>query len=548
VWFLKNGGTPNLTDRFAASPQTRYPAPNSTYAKTEGRPLSPNLRTIALLLVFALTAACAQGEIGPNNESDNNGQGADADVINGGGDAGPDDVEDDTVIDIIDPVDTGEDVTDIDDPDDAGPDTAGDAGDTDDTEDPDATEDTGGPCDQVTCSTGVCDPSTGTCVDCLGDGDCSAGVCDTSTNTCIGCQDDSDCGTDAYCHNTHSVCIEPCCTETVQDSFTAVGYSHNYFDIDVTPGGDPAIIFGDRDNDVLKYAQPVNGQWLSQTIPNTSTGNSGIDVRIVLDSNGNPHVIASRYQSLKHLWRDSNGWNSHDLVTPSGDSGYVDIAIDGNDTVHMIALLDYGDRIRYATYDAQGNRSGEDLALPGTDPNPPVWTNIGVTSSNTPVVSFQIGLDKELIIAEKPGTTWQYETAAQDVAQVHGLAVDHSDEPVVSYRKNSSNDGLRLLRRSGQTWNDTLVVADPDHGYSSDVAVGPLGDPHVIYMANGSGGQYDNPMYYARWNGNAWESIHVTGVDRAFYPRIVVDDTRTPHAVVYDPPRDAIEYVRLDTL
>lgn len=517
---------------------------------------------------MALISGCAQGEIDANNPQNNGQVDAGGDVYEGEGDVEVDGDRSDA-----DPSDSGADadvdptdVTDATDTrdedgsvDDAGDTSTSDAADVDqdtgdatsdaddvdqDTSDPD----TGGPCDQVTCSSGVCDPSTGTCVDCLDDTDCSAGVCDTSTNTCVGCTTDSDCGGQGICHGSASVCISPCCDETVQESFSNVGYSHNYFDIAVTPGGDPSIVFGDRDADEIKFAQPVNGQWLSQTIPNTQTGNSGVDLRMALDSNGDPHVIASRYGSLKHLWRDAQGWHSHDLLTPSGDSGYVDIAIDGNDTVHMIALIDYGDQLRYATYDAQGQRSGEDLTLPGTDPNPPVWTNIATTSTGTPVISFQIGLDKTLIIAEKPASSWQYETAGQDVAQVHGLAVDHDDEPVVSYRRNSTNDGLRLLRRSGQTWSDILVVDDPDHGYSSDVTVGPLGDPHLIYMANGSGGQYDNPMYYARWDGAAWESIHVTGVDRAFYPRIAVDDTRTPHVVVYDPPRDAIEYVKLDAL
>ncbi|MGM0559394.1 MAG: hypothetical protein ACQEVA_23625, partial [Myxococcota bacterium] len=513
----------------------------------QGMPVFSRIRVLALVLFIALLTACAQGEIGPNNEAENDTGGEQTDTIGGGGDAGVDgaDTTDDSGT-----TDSGSDTSSPDTSDTTQGDTGADTDDPDSdtgTDDDTADPDSGGPCDQVNCSSGVCDPNTGSCVDCLADSDCSAGVCDTTNNTCIGCASDGDCGADEYCHDTAAVCIAPCCEETVEDSFTAVSYSHNYFDIAVTPGGDPSIIFGDRDADVLKFAQPVNGQWLSQTIPNTETSNSGVDVRLALDSSGNPHVIASRYGSLKHLWRDNQGWNSHDLLTLSGDSGYVDIVIDSNDTVHMVALVDYGDQIRYATYDAQGQRTGEDITLPGTDPNPPVWTNIGVTSSGTPVVSFQIGLDKTLIIAEKPGSSWQFDTAAQDVAQVHGLAVDHNDEPVVSYRKNSTNDGLRLLRRSGGTWSDTLVVDDPDHGYSSDVAVGPLGDPHVIYMASGSA-QYDNPMYYARWNGAAWESIQVAGVDRAFYPRIAVDDTRTPHVVVYDPPRDSIEYVRLDTL
>ncbi len=402
-----------------------------------------------------------------------------------------------------------------------------------------------GPCASVRCSADtVCDPGTGTCVDCLGDGDCSGGmVCDTSTSSCVECLGDVDCGAGAHCDLGAQACIPSCCSNvTQQEAFSSTAYSHNRFDIDVDDQGTPAIVFLDGSDNTVKYAQPVNGQWMSQDVTTVSQSLSS-NVRLALGPNGNPHVILARYQYLKHFWRDQSGWHSEDLISNPPSVGYDDIAVDDQGGVHMIALVGYGDRVVYAYRSPQGQLSTEDLTLPGS--NPPVWVNLAVTSDGRPIASFQIGLDKTLVVAEKSaGGTWSYETPGQDVSQVHGMAVGPDDEPVIAYRKDSNNDGLHLLRRQGRNWSDDLIVANANHGFTPDVAVDSLGNPHVIYMANGAT-QYDNPLYYARWNGVDWEHDQITGVDRAFYPRIAVDANRVPHVVVYDPSRDTITYLKI---
>ncbi|QDG49481.1 hypothetical protein FIV42_01620 [Persicimonas caeni] len=369
--------------------------------------------------------------------------------------------------------------------------------------------------------------------------DCADGVCDPSTGQCVGCLSDNDCANGGRCHDREPVCVPACCNSvTQQDSFSSVSYSHNRFDIAVDSTGAPAIAFVDGDTDKIEFAQSINGQWLSQEVGSVSNSLS-TNIRMAYAPDDTPHIIVGRYQMLTHFWRDQSGWQSHSLLASPGSVGYVDIVADDQGTIHMVALIDYGAEVLYATHNAQGQRSDEYLTLPAQ--NPPVWVNLDATSDGRPVASFHIGLDKTVVLAERNAGTWAYETVGQGVSQVHGMAVDAANQPVVAYHK-ETNDGLRLLRREAQTWRDDLIVADPAHGYSPDVAVDSLGDPHVVYMAQGAT-QTDNPLYYARWNGAQWEHHQLPGVDRAFYPRIALDATRTPHVAVYDPSRDAIAYL-----
>ena len=208
----------------------------------------------------------------------------------------------------------------------------------------------------------------------------------------------------------------------------------------------------------------------------------------------------------------------------------------------MVAVYEYGDQVLYATQDAQDAHTTEYLTLPTQ--NSAGWNNVAVTSDDRPIASFYIGSDKQLIVAEQTsGGSWQYESVGQDIFETHGLDLDLDDEPVISHRR-STNDGLRLLTRTNQGWTDELVVADANHGYFSDLRVDDLGDPHVIYMAEGSSSS-DNPMYYLRWDGADWQSYHISGVDRAFYPRIALDSNGTAHAAVYDPSRSTVSYTHL---
>lgn len=476
-----------------------------------------SLRLAVFLIIsvslFGGLTACASGDLGPQqfkqteaDAQDGDAAGADTafDLADGWSDVAEDTGRPDTGQQDAGSQDSGQ----------------GDSG-QQDAETQDADSGSQDPCANVDCADGVCDPSTGACVGCLSDGDCANG---------------------GRCHDREPVCVPACCNSvTQQDSFSSVSYSHNRFDIAVDSNGAPAIAFVDGSTDKIEFAQSVNGQWLSQEVGAVS---QALSTHIRMTYAGDtPHIIVGRYEMLTHFWRDGSGWQSQSLLAApdSVSVGYVDIVADAQGAIHIVALVDYGGQVIYAKQDAQGQRSQENLTIPAQ--NSPVWVNVDATSDGRPVASFHIGLDKTVVVAERSAGTWSYETVGQGVSQVHGMAVGADDHPIVAYRK-ETNDGLRLLRRQAQSWQDDLIVANPSHGYSPDVAVDAIGDPHVVYMAQGST-QTDNPLHYARWNGAQWEQHQIPGVDRAFYPRVALDSTRTPHVAVYDPSRDAISYLML---
>ena len=378
----------------------------------------------------------------------------------------------------------------------------------------------GGPCGQ-TCVDGVCDPNTGSCVECLVDGDCmGAGLCDDQAK----------------------VCVPDCCTPLVEDAFTNITDSSPEFDIAVTDGGSPMIVFADEYDDKIELAERFNGQWYTQTV-DTNVPGSFPYIALAIDSTGVPHIIMSDYEVVRHYWRPQSTWMSHDLLFEPVLTDYVDIVVDAKDTVHMIAIFDYSpERVHYASFDAQGQRNAETWDSPVSDPL--TWANLGATSDGRPIASFDVGLADQVLIAEmNTGGNWVYETVGTDISQVHGMDVGPNDQPVVAFRYNS-NDGPRLLSRSGTTWHNELIVNNSDHGYYPHIAVDDVDNPHIIYRASLGVGNY--PPYYGYWDGNGWASHEVSTMPDVGDLKIAVDGNRTGHAAIEDEDRDTISYVRFD--
>ncbi|MBA2662746.1 MAG: hypothetical protein H0U74_10655 [Bradymonadaceae bacterium] len=371
-------------------------------------------------------------------------------------------------------------------------------------------------CAAVTCSSGVCNPADGQCVECLAHGDCAG---------------------EATCQPGLNVCIAPCCTFTASDIFSDVGYVHDRFDIAVTADGAQAVAFIDPKTNRLRYARMVANQWFSQDVAVLTNGDG--DVRLALEADGTPHMILSRYQTLKHYWQDASGWHDFDIPL-EGRNGQVDIVIDSANTVHMVVLVDYGEKVLYARRDAQGQRSSEYLTVP--DARRPSWTNIDATRDGRPIISFQIGAEQIAVVAERSAQgAWSYQTVNESISSVHGMALDPDDSPVIVYYR-EPGDGLRIIRRLGTDWNTERVVAED--GLWPDITIDRFGGVHLVYMLRNPADQFDNPMHYARWNGSAWQSWHITSVVRGFFPRVTTDDLGVMHAVVYDTNQKTVSYVR----
>ena len=136
-----------------------------------------------LVLCFALATGCAEGELGENQEANNNSSQADVSPA-------------DTNIITIGDVGT-----------DTGLDTGGEDTSTPDDVAPVDDADVDEPCDDPCQGMQICDAATGECVDCLGDDDCEQGVCDESAQECVNCIADTDCDGDLTCDIDENICV-----------------------------------------------------------------------------------------------------------------------------------------------------------------------------------------------------------------------------------------------------------------------------------------------------------------------------------------------------
>lgn len=457
---------------------------------------------VAWVLCSLLVVGCAQGEL--SNP--------------GAGDAGEESRED------VDRPDGGDDNSVDGSPDtDPPPSDAGDAAVDAYIPDEDGGEPDAGPpenCDEVTCEEGVCEPDTLECVECIEHDDCSDGLC----------------------HIEHPVCIRDCCDETTEDGFVDLGYIHDRYDIAVTGDGEPRMVVGNDDDEVLQYAQPVDGTWLKEDFAEEAA-NTSTKIKLALDADDDPHVLYSEYERLVYYWRGDSGWESQELVSDDDgdDPSYADLVFDDDGTLHIMSLLNYGDDILYVTREENGAQDEETFAFPEEDGA--AWLNLDVTSDNRPIASFYVGPETELIVGERSSSgDWDYESVTTESFQIHGMAVGPDDEPTIAYHR-SENDGLRLLSRDGSDWTDEVVFDEPEVAYSPDIAIDDLGDPHVVYTSQNDDGA---DLGYLRFDGEDYQTHLVESFESATYPRVVLDDQRIAHAVSRDSSRDAVTYVRFD--
>ncbi len=401
------------------------------------------------------------------------------------------------------------------------------------------------PCALVDCSEGVCDPDTGDCVDCLSDGDCGTDlVCDDASQTCIGCSDHGDCPGAQKCHDQYPVCVAECCDFVVESVFADVSYSHDRIDIAVTDDGNPMIVFAENvsgeTTNKLHLAQRISGQWLSQNFADY-TGPS-INLRLDLDSKGDPHVVTRKFNEWLYFHRDGSGWHEEDVWNEELSGGYTDIKVGDDGTVHFIG--DDSDQIHYARRSPDGTWLRQSFTVLADHNNP--WVSLGLKSDGSPVVSTWIGQQDQIFIAERIGGTWTTELAAENATQVHHMAVGPSDEIRIVHRPpDSPHDGLKMTSRVNGTWEDE-VVTPVDTASVPYIDIDDRGDPHVVFSIHLTSTTSD--FGYTRWDGNSWETheIQDTLVERAFWQRVAVDGSYVAHIVIYDSALSQISYLTVE--
>ncbi len=554
------------------------------------------LLSLLLVAIVAVATGCAEGELGENQETNNNSNQADVSsadtnittIDDVGTDTGLDTGGEDTS--------TPDDVAPVDDADaDTGVDDTG-AGDTGQDVDMDAETDAdaGEPCDDPCQGTQVCDPDTGECVDCLGDDDCEEAVCDESAQqcvecvdkddcddgvclqsasecvdclgdgdcpdgvscdsanmTCLGCVDHDDCEGDAKCHDEYPTCVDECCDFISEVVFDEIPYSHDRFDIAVTPDGEPIIAFVDGDNNDILIAERTSNGWFQQTLGSFSGGSTSSHIRLDVDADGQPHVVFRRFENWTYWRRDGGTWHEEDVWDEELTSGYPDIAVDSEGDAHIFGLASVSHEVYYAHFSSDQQSWTREIFAGADEETNVNWLAADLKSDDTPVVSLSANSpdeeDTKIRVVTHDGSGWNGEVAVHEVTQVHHMVVSPDDEVLIVHRAPEiPHDGVELTRNGSGSWVSESVN-NRSEAITVHLAVDSRNDPHFVFNVSGEG-DFENHLVYTRWDGTDWETHDPAEevLERAFWQRIAVDDDYTPHIVVYDSTSDALTYVTLD--
>jgi len=250
-------------------------------------------------------------------------------------------------------------------------------------------------------------------------------------------------------------------TSVVVDSPNAVG-KWNSLELDIN--GFPIISYADNSAGRLKFARSstisgtATGDWSTSIIISSVTVNFNTSLK--LNVNGLPMISYfddNSPPSLNFIICDNTGgtgtWTN---VTIDQSSGFADVgtynslALDENN----FPIISYYDQDNFTNNDLKFARSSSSTGAPGSwtsikvdiDGNVGQYTSLILNKDGYPIISYYSANDSSLKLATsltKSGTgSWNTEIIDEknEVGQFTSLALDETNEPIISYHDNTFNE------------------------------------------------------------------------------------------------------------
>ena len=250
-------------------------------------------------------------------------------------------------------------------------------------------------------------------------------------------------------------------TSVVVDSPNAVG-KWNSLELDIN--GFPIISYADTSAGRLKFARSstisgtATGDWSTSIIISSVTVNFNTSLK--LNVNGLPMISYfddNSPPSLNFIICDNTGgtgtWTN---VTIDQSSGFADVgtynslALDENN----FPIISYYDQDNFTNNDLKFARSSSSTGAPGSwtsikvdiDGNVGQYTSLILNKDGYPIISYYSANDSSLKLATsltKSGTgSWNTEIIDEknEVGQFTSLALDETNEPIISYHDNTFNE------------------------------------------------------------------------------------------------------------
>ena len=304
-------------------------------------------------------------------------------------------------------------------------------------------------CGNTTCTSG----NTIVSVDSAGNvGTYTSIELDSSGNPVISYRDNTNANLKlVHCGN--ATCTSGNTIQTV-DSVGNVGW---YTSIELDSSGNPVISYWDNTNGDLKLVHCGNATCTSgntfQTVD--SAGSVGLDTSIELDSSGNPvisyHDFTNGDLKLVHCGNATcSSGNTIQTVDSAGNVGtYTSLALDSSGNP-VISYQDFtnGD-LKLVHCGNATCSSGNTIQTVDSAGNVGTYTSLALDSSGNPVISYQDFTNGDLKLAHcgnatcSSGNTIQTVDSAGVVGTYTSLALDSSDNPVISYNDRTNVSGTR---------------------------------------------------------------------------------------------------------
>jgi hypothetical protein len=269
---------------------------------------------------------------------------------------------------------------------------------------------------------------------------------------------------------------------------------------------------------------------------------------IAADSNGKPQISYVDYNTGQLHFSRLTAWNPDTWSNATIDSGAqvgqgTSLAMSATGLPH-IAYMDLTHGVmKYATQ-VMGMWQASTVNVPGM--KPAHGHALAVDTNGIPHIAYSDTAAKKIMYATLNGANWTAEVVTDDtgsdIEKYISLALDASNNPHISFF-DAAFSGVDLKyahKTDAGPWQVSEVDKDAVGitGQYNSIAIDSSGKPHISYYNVHSG-----HLWYASWNGAAWEKILVDdGYQTGRYTSLVLDSLNHPHICYSDHQNYYVKY------
>jgi hypothetical protein len=251
------------------------------------------------------------------------------------------------------------------------------------------------------------------------------------------------------------------------------------------------------------YARRDGSDWLIETVEAVYGWDASIS--LALDPDSHPHIVYYDIysRSLHYAWHDGSTWS---IETVGTASVFMSLALNPTTRQPHIA---YSNNDDYLLHYVWRDGMGWHTATVESDCS---HSALALDKDGEPHIVYDVwSSDSELKHAWKDNAGWHTELldSAFTGGRAPALVLDTGDNPYVAY---FSTRALKFAWLDGKEWRSEAVDG-MDDGRNTALALDPMGQPHILYVARGPA----NLLKYAWRDGSGWqtEDLNIFGEDIA---------------------------------